>query len=1665
MKKFTKVLVSLLSLALMLSVSIGALATAPSGYTTSTFADSYSGKFVGKDTTTGAYWLLDGAYEGGEIDQDRKYGKVAYLLPMSNPSSLLKLNNAHPLRPGSKTDEINYSDRNQWPSSYARNVKLYDDAQGYDDAVVQDFTYFSYANTAIIDSGQSLAGLKTTGVGVQIPELKPGSLDTILLSPSSLSGDYGVIMSFDIAEEYEKNTYVFTTYFYGPLESYRTLIFSGANNINKNTYKAASASYAGEYTYQAQNVISDINKGILTPDAYVDTVNYEAETGIYLSFEVKGDFTVVVGCMPDYTRQTSYGSNANIEGFFFDEYVEEDPDTPVISSVYTKMDRREVSLQWSTSDTNTETIILRKLSSSSADSWAPLVEVPKGIVSYVDKTADSASEYDYAIVSRKLGQYTRPKQLSETFETGSDYHTTTIKLGRDSYTAKVGDTLEITAVLTDTTTSQPIEGEEVYLRLDDLRYVGKFIEDITYTAKTNSAGIATFTVPCKYANQVGNVGAYGSYIATIYTEYNDVKLYQKASTSTLVTIMASDRLDTTTPVVLQLSDEIKPGDVLNISGSNLDKALGLSVYATPSVEDPYFDINNAIAFTEILQYDLYGTYINVKVPEDMPAGIYDIWVATVAGQISAPNGRDSKLNMPRLYWINEISAFEGLTIRAIGINFMAEEFGLEGADTLVRLTNAKGESYLMPVVDVNPYMVEFMINDIPVGTYDVQVSPDGVHWSNTPWDQQLEIVLVGNGDPLGLGVAWANKFNYTRVFDVTDYGAISDDDKDDTYAFWIAIQSASNSGGGIIYVPAGVFEVANLAMRNGTAIVGAGKKATTILYNGIGGDYMFESGQGCTGLYGYADFSIRPKNIHVLPDQYFQAGDKWGSGTASDKLRYASYIFCVRVDIDTPLGASDSAYVERDGDVNYYRGIAMVLIMDKHFMLRDCNWSGSQCTLNRAYGNGYLQMHNNQFDFTVGYVVLTASYSTAVDIEMVSHHEHFDALINGNGVTQINGHHGFFHRDRLYLANCTIKDTGVRANDGETICAEPINASYAYGRILSTGITTEYSNTSGDYVGRRYMDLSNDNDIRDITSGVFGKLVLTITSGTGVGQTKHIDENLLGGDFANRVYLDENETDWVVTPDETSTFALMHSVAHVVLYNNRAYDSTKGILMYGNYYDSVAAGNYFEETEGICVWGAEVRSANRFNPNFRILVTNNIMKGTGKTGVGGIGITFNWNTGNIHNFNTQSYHVEFRDNYIYGDKVNRYDSDGNVVPRRVNALSEAWLTDGYYATATANSTDNKYTVGYLPKLHNVLYTNNYTENTRNGVYIGSTHISGIYVHNTTYVNVDYPHAYVPNANDAATLTNIVYDGDTIYATRADFDAALAGGRYVDVLKPFWSTGRVYLSRFSDTMAFIEWDEAHDNIGVSAYDVYINGEYYTSQSSRNLLITGKNVTYVEIYCRDTAGNQSITPIVAGDNLIVNLASSVGFIAQTVTNRFEVRTEMQLLNAVDKVVFTISYDRNAYEYISSTLNVDGTMTVDTSVRGKITYVINLTGDYAGDYMRVVTTAFKVRNHSGLVVGNVANFSLSGVSVKAGESAYALSLVNGGVLSIEIVDKVKALDLTLDGKVNTQDYNAVLGQLGVKKTDDAWISAARCDINGDGVIDINDLMIVYYNMEKYD
>lgn len=62
---------------------------------------------------------------------------------------------------------------------------------------------------------------------------------------------------------------------------------------------------------------------------------------------------------------------------------------------------------------------------------------------------------------------------------------------------------------------------------------------------------------------------------------------------------------------------------------------------------------------------------------------------------------------------------------------------------------------------------------------------------------------------------------------VTDHGAVADDDGDDTAAFQAAIAAASE--GGVIFVPAGTFVIRDkLELTNGVVLQGAGRGTTII---------------------------------------------------------------------------------------------------------------------------------------------------------------------------------------------------------------------------------------------------------------------------------------------------------------------------------------------------------------------------------------------------------------------------------------------------------------------------------------------------------------------------------------------------------------------------------------------------------------------------------------------------------------------------------------------------------------------------------------------------------------------------------------------------------------------------------------------------------------------
>ena len=224
-----------------------------------------------------------------------------------------------------------------------------------------------------------------------------------------------------------------------------------------------------------------------------------------------------------------------------------------------------------------------------------------------------------------------------------------------------------------------------------------------------------------------------------------------------------------------------------------------------------------------------------------------------------------------------------------------------------------------------------------------------------------------------------------------------------------------------------------------------------------------------------------------------------------------------------------------------------------------------------------------------------------------------------------------------------------------------------------------------------------------------------------------------------------------------------------------------------------------------------------------------------------------------------------------------------------------------------------------------------------------------------------------------------------------------------------------------------------------------------------------VSHVEVYAYDTYGNVSHDSIATGDAIIINGKTSVGSIAKGINNSFSYVLQAGLDRDVDNISFVLNYDPNLLKYVSTSLEVEGNYSV-SAYTGKLVINVNMTESYR-DLTDIIKFNFEIKSGVSLEIGSAISFNLSDVKVKDGNYQFKTSLVAGGERYLTVISKEAALDFTKDGQINTADYNYVLTYLGVKSTDDAWTVASGCDINGDGIIDVSDLMAVYYNMKKYD
>jgi len=666
-------------------------------------------------------------------------------------------------------------------------------------------------------------------------------------------------------------------------------------------------------------------------------------------------------------------------------------------------------------------------------------------------------------------------------------------------------------------------------------------------------------------------------------------------------LAASPGSNSKVPVLLHVSDAVKPGQLFSVNGEWLDpKNLEVLVSTKHGRMPPA----NALK-ASIVQTDDQGHFVVVTMPQLRPA-IFRVWVKNGAG-FSAP----IVMNKPRPLFLSECEAWAGQQIQIVGRNFDPSEYGAQGAPR-VRLVNGV-DCHEAVVVNHNPYAITITVPVVKSARYWAEISTDGATWWRVPTGEDLNVVTVGK-DPLGLGVAWADHFNWDRVFNVANYGVPTTGGVDVTSKVQAVVEAVKAAGGGVVYFPAGEFQLSGISLPANIVLLGAGVNKCKLISTAVGGNFINSSGDGTIyGHQGVSHLTVELHNPDVRPDTFFWLGEQWGqNNNVSDlTVRTASEFFIKNVNLNYPLAPPPVTSGQR--------GVGIEWIGKSRALCEDCKFIGYCAVPYINYITNYYTVRRNYFEYCTGVIVNSGSRCFFEANKIVGRRQY--ALPSDDL-------HGLFARDRVYMADNVVEGMGslVDNNDGEALCVEVPSANFNSGGVIAATMTT----------------LKVSPQVPLVAPPVyFGHLAVAIVDGRGLGQLRRVTsirpiDNILTVGLP-----------WDVIPDSTSVFTLMLPLEQVTFYRNSIRDCWKGLWFFGNSYDSVQAENTSVDSEGIFVWTE--RNPGVLIPGYFVRIARNKIMGVSpKSQHGGICCYTGQPDRNGAYHSTLAYGFEALDNLISG---------------------------------------------------------------------------------------------------------------------------------------------------------------------------------------------------------------------------------------------------------------------------------------------------------------------------------------------------------------------------------------------------------------------------------
>jgi hypothetical protein len=513
---------------------------------------------------------------------------------------------------------------------------------------------------------------------------------------------------------------------------------------------------------------------------------------------------------------------------------------------------------------------------------------------------------------------------------------------------------------------------------------------------------------------------------------------------------------------------------------------------------------------------LQPSQVSVKciLPPELQPGVFVAWVHT-------PDGWSQPvfLNEPNPWWVQGdwgTIATPGGWVRVLGTSLgWPEQQSIKPRLALVG--TAPGKPVFLEISQSTAYSVKASLpQDLPEGRYQVWVH-NGLGDANT-WVSHLSIQVQKL-------VQWP-----TAILNVKDFGASGDGSQDDTGAIAQALERAGREGGGIIYLPRGLYKVTSLLRIPPKTILRGERQDLVDLF------WPDEGPMLPAVIQGTHSFGIEDLTLHFTLAQHGIVADVAGPQAGNIFLRrvrarwllYSGHLKPETVDqrfqefLQLSSGGGD-----------------LVRLTGRNIEVADCDLYSSGRVLVLQNVEGTLIAGNTLYNGRWGWYSISGGERIIFEKNQVIG---ADLMATGGGVNSLGG---MPTSQYVYFAHNTFKN--LYGWDREAMTIDGGGGDYI-------GIITSATSTAVTYPSPQGWK----------SDSLKGKACY-ILDGKGKGQYRVIVSN------ADRTLTLERP--WDVVPDSTSVVGITWMRGHYLFIGNTAVDASIAIQLYGVAFNSVVADN------------------------------------------------------------------------------------------------------------------------------------------------------------------------------------------------------------------------------------------------------------------------------------------------------------------------------------------------------------------------------------------------------------------------------------------------------------------------------------------------------------